>query len=224
MPSQEVQNIADDINEIVQRQPASGSPKSLVSLQTWLEVVQNNENFTPASSPTKPKKRKSSEKHKSRGNESSDVEIVGTLPPKPPLQRLPPLDPSCSHLPFPTPTVAKSQTIRPPTMPVPPPVAPMLPQPETSLLSNDSLMLRFLLSNTNPLLGMQLQSNIFPPLPALPPAPPTPAVLSPPSAATPIKLTREITIEEYCDRYQINDDERRVLEELEYIPGDVGLT
>ncbi|KAJ7458716.1 hypothetical protein B0H11DRAFT_1924714 [Mycena galericulata] len=71
---------------------------------------------------------------------------------------------------------------------------------------------------------MQLQSNIFPPLPPLPPAPPTPAVISPPSAATPIKLTREITIEEYCDRYQINDDERRVLEELEYIPGDVGLT
>ncbi|KAJ7460444.1 hypothetical protein B0H11DRAFT_2198948 [Mycena galericulata] len=118
----------------------------------------------------------------------------------------------------------KSQTICPPTTPVPPPVALMLSQPKTSLLSNDSLMLRLLLLNTNPLLGMQLQSNIFPPLPALPPAPPTPAVISPPSVATPIKLPCEITIEEYCDSYQIKDDERRVLKELGYIPGDIGLT
>jgi hypothetical protein len=39
----------------------------------------------------------------------------------------------------------------------------------------------------------------------------------------PIELPREITLDEYCERYKLSADDRRVLSELGYVPGDDGI-
>lgn len=36
-------------------------------------------------------------------------------------------------------------------------------------------------------------------------------------------LPRDISLEEYCDRYHVSPEDRRVLTELGYIPGDDGI-
>ncbi|KAJ7818994.1 hypothetical protein B0H14DRAFT_3473441 [Mycena olivaceomarginata] len=62
-----------------------------------------------------------------------------------------------------------------------------------------------------------------PPFGAVVPAPPVPpaAVQHPPSP--PVVLPRTISLDEYCDCYQINADDRHVLVELGYEPGDNGI-
>jgi hypothetical protein len=55
---------------------------------------------------------------------------------------------------------------------------------------------------------------------------PTPAPLPPaPQAAeaAAIELPREISLDEYCERYKVNPVDRRVLTEIRYIPGDNGI-
>ncbi|KAK7020818.1 putative proline-rich protein [Favolaschia claudopus] len=75
----------------------------------------------------------------------------------------------------------------------------------------------------------------YPPHPGFPPPgmqplapanPPLPAAPTASAASNPIpdvKLPRDITLDEYCERYKLAADIRQVLEELGYIPGDDGL-
>jgi hypothetical protein len=64
----------------------------------------------------------------------------------------------------------------------------------------------------------------FPSFPAphhhhgLPPAAPP---LAPESG--PVELPRKISLDEYCERYKINAEDRRVLTTLGYVPGDEGI-
>ncbi|KAJ7438218.1 hypothetical protein B0H11DRAFT_2358896 [Mycena galericulata] len=133
----------------------------------------------------------------------------------------------------------KNQTIRPahPSgLPAPAPT----PAPATApaaASSND--LLQLLLGNPNVLhQAAQLfnpNQHLFPgaypymppfsapphPFGAHPPAPPqAPQVAEPLS----IKLPRGIVLEEYFERYNVNMEDRRVLTELGYIPGDDGIT
>ncbi|KAJ6465258.1 hypothetical protein DFH09DRAFT_1381957 [Mycena vulgaris] len=110
--------------------------------------------------------------------------------------------------------------------------------PELSVPSFDPLVNMFMM---NPMLQMmnnpQNPAMSYPPYPymqhphhapphhygypALPPAP-APA-LAPQPQPQPVVLPREIMLDEYCDRYAVNADDRRVLTELGYTPGDEGL-
>jgi hypothetical protein len=60
------------------------------------------------------------------------------------------------------------------------------------------------------------------------PAPPPQSPFAGPSytpagAAPPVVLPREISLEEYCNRYKLVEEDHRVLTELGYMPGDEGI-
>ncbi|KAJ7622764.1 hypothetical protein DFH06DRAFT_1143097 [Mycena polygramma] len=61
--------------------------------------------------------------------------------------------------------------------------------------------------------------------PNFPPAhaPAAPAATLHPESPPPIVLPRTIILDEYCERYQLNADDRRVLTALGYEPGDDGI-
>ncbi|KAJ7858265.1 hypothetical protein B0H14DRAFT_3447395 [Mycena olivaceomarginata] len=56
-------------------------------------------------------------------------------------------------------------------------------------------------------------------MPAPAPLPPAPQA----AEAAAIELPREISLDEYCERYKVNPEDRRVLTEIGYIPGDNGI-
>ncbi|KAJ6531364.1 hypothetical protein DFH09DRAFT_1370535 [Mycena vulgaris] len=131
---------------------------------------------------------------------------------------------------------AKNQTIRPPKADnALVPAAALVPTPAPApVLTSDSLLsLLFtnpnMLNMMNPMFlpspyGHMPQPHHAPAQPfgfAIPPQPqPAPAQpLQLPVAALP----RDISIEEYFDRYKTTPDDRRVLSELGYIPGDSGI-
>ncbi|KAF7346902.1 putative proline-rich protein [Mycena venus] len=62
-----------------------------------------------------------------------------------------------------------------------------------------------------------------PPFGAALPAPPVPPTAVQPPPTPPVVLPRAISLDEYCDHYQINADDRRVLVELGYEPSDDGI-
>ncbi|KAJ7868716.1 hypothetical protein B0H14DRAFT_3441023 [Mycena olivaceomarginata] len=125
---------------------------------------------------------------------------------------------------------AKNQTIRLPHA-APPALAPMtaFPNPSTSsdVLQLILPALQALTHANHAPYGLlpPYYPHQYPPPPfgAVVPAPPVPpaAVQRPPSP--PVVLPCTISLDEYCDRYQINADDRRVLVELGYEPGDNGI-
>jgi hypothetical protein len=56
-------------------------------------------------------------------------------------------------------------------------------------------------------------------MPAPAPLPPAPQA----AEAAAIELPREISLDKYCERYKVNPEDRRVLTEIGYIPGDNGI-
>ncbi|KAK7038436.1 putative proline-rich protein [Favolaschia claudopus] len=128
----------------------------------------------------------------------------------------------------------KEQTIRPPAPPAAPPIAPALPQaplvPATGSDATLQLLLQAITGSAHIPYGLHPHHAYHPHQYALPPPPPF-AALAPgpaPAAATAeppsIELPRRVSLEEYCERYQIAAEDRRVLGELGYEPGDSGLT
>ncbi|KAJ7483125.1 hypothetical protein B0H11DRAFT_1914864 [Mycena galericulata] len=131
----------------------------------------------------------------------------------------------------------KNQTIRPTHPSGLPTPAPATAAAPASASSND--LLQLLLGNPNVLHqaaqlfnpNQHLYPGAYPYMPhfnvpphpfgAHPPAPPPALQVAEPLS---IKLPREITLEEYFERYNVNVEDRRVLMELGYVPGDDGIT
>ncbi|KAJ7716062.1 hypothetical protein B0H16DRAFT_1476962 [Mycena metata] len=135
----------------------------------------------------------------------------------------------------------KNQTIKPPN-----PLA-VIPPPAPAPLPAVPDLIQLLLANPNVLQTAIQIMNPFPHAaphhcgqmhqPYPPPYPhhapylpphglPGPAPLQPPpQPAEPelVELPREISLEEYCKHYKINGDDRRVMNEIGYIPGDNGI-
>ncbi|KAJ7155294.1 hypothetical protein C8R46DRAFT_1041461 [Mycena filopes] len=130
---------------------------------------------------------------------------------------------------------SKSQAIKPPraTGLVGPAAAPAVPAAPAAPAD----LLHLLLGNPNLLqmLPMFQQPPAPPPYGYMPPQPyafphgmpaPPPAQIPPPvqaAVAPPLELPREISLDEYCDRYKFIDEDRRVLQALGYTPGDDGI-
>ncbi|KAJ7100548.1 hypothetical protein C8R44DRAFT_747582 [Mycena epipterygia] len=122
----------------------------------------------------------------------------------------------------------KNQMIRPPsafaTVAAPPPAfAPIAavpnvaaPEPLMQLLLNMQMM-----NQINPLFNPAL----VPPYGHMQPqqAPPLPQYTPHPVQSTPLFLPREISLDEYFDRYKIDSEDQHVLKELGYVPGDEGI-
>jgi hypothetical protein len=130
----------------------------------------------------------------------------------------------------------KNQTIKPPHAPGP--AAPSLPPAPAAAPD----LMQLLLANLNVLQNAIQMMNPYhhavpygymhqpyPPAPLYPhphggmpaPAPLPPALQAAEAAA--IELPREIPLDEYCERYKVNPEDRRVLTEIGYIPGDNGI-
>ncbi|KAJ7362614.1 hypothetical protein DFH08DRAFT_1073694 [Mycena albidolilacea] len=114
-----------------------------------------------------------------------------------------------------------------------PTITPSLPAPAASVpaLSSNDAILQLLLptlqaiasSHHSPYgLGPHHYPHQYPPFGAPGPPPPEPVPVRCP-VSPPVVLPRVITLDEYCVRYQVNEDDRRVLAELGYEPGDNGL-
>ncbi|KAJ7842585.1 hypothetical protein B0H13DRAFT_2365161 [Mycena leptocephala] len=128
----------------------------------------------------------------------------------------------------------KNQTIHPPPRASGLPTAPALIQLPIQPPENpQNQLLQLLLGQPNLL---QLLNPYPQPLPNpygayMPnPFPMPPHVLGPPPPVPPqavesptIELPREITLDEYCERYKLSADDHRVLSELGYVPGDDGI-
>lgn len=70
----------------------------------------------------------------------------------------------------------------------------------------------------NPYYGYPQIPNLPAPHGGLPPA-----ALPHAPVSEPVELPREILLEEYFERYKLNAEDRRVLTELGYVPGDEGI-
>ncbi|KAJ7443369.1 hypothetical protein FB451DRAFT_1413706 [Mycena latifolia] len=124
----------------------------------------------------------------------------------------------------------KNQTIRPPNtsstlIPATNHAAPPATDPLLTLLLNHPVMQMM----NNPLFQHTPYGFMHPPLPHAPPhfgmptAPPPAAPQPHPQSADtppPIILPRDIDLDEYCARYNIKSEDRRIYEELGYVPGD----
>lgn len=90
------------------------------------------------------------------------------------------------------------------------------PEPLMQLLLNMQMM-----NQINPLFNLAL----VPPYGHMQPqqAPPLPQYAPHPVQSTPLVLPREISLDEYFDRYKIDSEDQRVLKELGYVPGDEGI-
>ncbi|KAJ7790902.1 hypothetical protein B0H14DRAFT_3568412 [Mycena olivaceomarginata] len=127
----------------------------------------------------------------------------------------------------------KNQTIRLPSSSTAPTVTPSLPAPAASVpaLSSNDAILQLLLPALQAIassyhspygLGPHHYPHRYPPFGAPGPPPPEPVPVQCP-VSPPVVLPRVITLDEYCVRYQVNEDDRHVLAELGYEPGDNGL-
>lgn len=121
--------------------------------------------------------------------------------------------------------------IRPPST-LPAASVPVIPAPMPSnstdflqLLLSAPHMLTALQAMTHPTYGAHPYYAPHPPPPTFVPAPTPagPSEFSQPPEVPPVVLPRVIHLNEYFERYQINADDRRVLTELGYKPGDDGI-
>ncbi|KAJ7037749.1 hypothetical protein C8F04DRAFT_1256631 [Mycena alexandri] len=136
----------------------------------------------------------------------------------------------------------KNQTIKPPPAPglaVAPPPAPAPAADLMQLLLANPNVLQNAIQMMNPFQHTAPVPNpygymhphyphaaIYPHSHSMPAPPPVPGQL-PPSAqaaeAAAIDLPREISLDEYCERYKVTAEDHRVLTEIGYIPGDDGI-
>lgn len=122
----------------------------------------------------------------------------------------------------------KNQTIRPPNasaavLAPPPAFAPAAAVPNVAAPEQFMQLLLNMQMMNNPLFNPALLPyGHLQPQQALT-APPPPQHAPQPIQPTPLVLPREISLDEYFDRYKVDLDDQRVLKELGYVPGDEGI-